>query len=131
MTITKTPPKSKTPAENILENPLRMRDRVKEIDDTQKNLTNERASLLHALATMGLCLLGEPAEKVPALLPYQEWREGDIVRCIHNQDSRYVTKGKEYELHSSVDSDGDVEIRDDDGDDTSRCFGIFEWVRRP
>lgn len=131
MTVTKTPPKPKTATENILANPLLMRDRVKEIDVTQENLTKERTSLLHALATMGFRLLDEPVEKEPVSLPYQQWEAGDIVRCIHNQDSRYMTTGKEYSLRSSVSTDGDVEILDDDNDSTERCFGIFEWVRRP
>lgn len=133
MTTSKTPTKPKTSASavNVLTNPLLMRDRVKEIDVTQESLTKERASLVHALATMGFCLLDEPIEKEPAPLPYQQWMSGDVVRCIHNQDSRYMTTGKEYTLRSSVSTDGDVEILDDDNDSTERCFGIFEWVRRP
>lgn len=129
MTTSKT--KTSASVENILTNPLLMRDRVKEIDVTQESLSKERASLLKALETLGFRLLDKPDEKEPVPLPYQQWRAGDIVRCIHNRDSSYMTTGKEYVLHSSVDSNGGVEIRDDDGDKSYRCFGIFEWVRRP
>lgn len=129
MTTSKT--KTSASAVNILTSPLLMRDRVKEIDVTQESLSKERASLLHALETLGFRLLDEPVEKEPMPLPYEQWKAGDVVRCIHNQDSRYMTEGKEYTLRSSVNINGDVEILDDDNDSTERCFGIFEWVRRP
>lgn len=133
MTTAKTTAKPKTSntVGNVLTDPIFMRDRIKVIDVTQEGLTKERQSLLHALATLGFVLIDEPVEKASAPLPHQQWEKGDIVRCAHTQDRRYITAGKEYTLLSSVGGGGDVEIQDDDGDSTTRCFGIFEWVRRP
>lgn len=52
------------------------------------------------------------------------WRKGDVVECISG-DCSYITLGNAYLLKSSVDENGYVWIKNDDGDGAeydARCF---------
>ncbi len=71
---------------------------------------------------------GEPEED---LTDPANWREGDIIR--YDADDRlFLTSGSQYVVQSSnLDSDGDVEVLDDDGDTTFAETSNCTWVRRP
>lgn len=63
-------------------------------------------------------------------IPPEEWRAGDVVECIDDSQF-YITKGSEYKVTRALDGFDDIEIMDNDGDESEYDRLYFRFVSRP
>lgn len=120
-----------------IDGPTKWRDEVTELNAYIEKYTRERDALIERLASEGFALIppvvGVVSEfsGVQQIIPFEEWTDGDIVRCIDTGLSYAdLTLGNEYTV---VTRHGETGVTDDEGDHMYSCIdaGELEFVRRP
>lgn len=111
-----------TVTEKVKEDPSAIKDRILAIRKELLSLEKEEESLTQRLNQLGLALY----EKLPA----EQWKQGDVVRCLEGASS--LTVGKEYVVidMSYIVDKLYVVVHDDCGDQVEFYPRRFEWVHR-
>ena len=108
-----------------LKDPVAMRNRIAEINQIAADLHKERTALEEAIANLGFRMIDAPSiEPDP-----KDWKAGDVLRCI-KEDGNSLTKDKLYIANEDTNSNGDIEVEDDDGDYVRYSTKQFVFVAR-
>lgn len=120
-----------------METPFKWRDEVTELNAYIEKFTRERDALIERLASEGFALIPPVVSVVSefagvqAVIPCEDWVDGDIVRCVDiDLSAADLTPGKEYTV---VTRHGEKGVIDDVGDHMCSCIetGELEFVSRP
>lgn len=119
-----------------LDGPTGWRDRITEIDATTKALATERAELVQKLASEGFALIGrindlltEAAQKHEDMSDWRNWKVGDFVESVIDEDED-IEKGGKYKLWRDTEY-ASIYIVDDAGDKRNRCLDDYKFHSRP
>lgn len=112
-----------------IDGPIKWRDTANELDGYIEEFTRERDALIELLASEGFALIPAAVNANPDILPFEEWRVGDVVEVIN--DSEFCNSEIKVGDHLPI-------IRVDKSDDTV-SVGVGTWsgtesykfIRRP
>lgn len=116
-------------AQPVERGPLQWRDRITEIDATTSALATERADLVQKLASEGFALIGRAVEPVEDMNDWRNWKDGDFVESVIDEDED-IAKGGKYKLWRDTEY-ASIYIVDDAGDKRNRCPDDYKFHSSP